>query len=63
MLLVTVGILVAAVGADRATPQSPGAIVMSAAALAGLTVLALFVWVARLHRLQRAQAARARRRR
>jgi hypothetical protein len=62
MLLVTGGILVAAVGAGRGVPRVPGAAVMSAAALAGLTVLALFVWAARLHRVQRARTVAVRRR-
>ena len=60
MLLVMAGILVAAVGAGRGAAPSPGAAVMSAAVLAGLTVLALFVWAARLHRLQRTRTARVR---
>jgi hypothetical protein len=59
MLLVTAGILVATVGAGRGSPPPPGVAVMSAAALAGVTVLALFVWSARL---QRARTVRVRRR-
>ncbi len=48
MLLVMAGILVATVGAGRGAPPAPGALVVSAAALTGVTVLALFVWAARL---------------
>jgi membrane protein implicated in regulation of membrane protease activity len=58
MLLVMAGILVAAVGAGRGVPSAPGAVVVWAAGVAGLTVLTLFVWAARLHRLQRPRAAR-----
>ncbi len=59
MLLVTAGILVAAVGAGRGAPPVVGPMVVSAAALAGVTVLTLFAWVAR----RRVLTMRIRRRR
>ena len=58
MLLVTVGILVAAVGVDRGTSRAVGAPLVVAALVAGITVLTLFAWAPR----RRAAAAGLRRR-
>jgi hypothetical protein len=58
MVLVTAGILVAAVGVDRGTPRTVGAPLVVAALAAGITVLTLFAWAAR----RRAATARLRRR-
>ena len=58
MVLVTAGILVAAVGAGRGSPRTVGAPLVFAALAAGVTVVTLFAWAAR----RRAATTRLRRR-
>ncbi len=47
MVLVTAGILVAAVGVGRGTTPAVGAPLVVAALAAGVTALTLFAWTAR----------------